>query len=608
MKATLTDLMTSRRFAPFFFTQFLGAFNDNVFRQGLILVIASGAVTATSANTLNNIGLALFILPFFLFSALAGQIADKYEKSMLLRRIKFAEVLIMLAGAAGFLFDAVYFLLAILFCMGLQSAFFGPIKYSIIPQHLSDRELVAGNALVEMGTFMAILLGSVAGVVLKMEGMEQWLAPLAVVSLALLGFLFARAIPAAVPAHPDLRLDWHLLRETGRILGYAREVRSVWVCVLGISWFWFLGAAYTTQLKAYVDDYLYGTEGLYALLLATFSVGIGAGSFLCEKLSGRRVELAMVPVGALGLTLFGVDMFFSYHNLTILGPMDSGDFVTLSGGLRVMADLFGIGVFGGFYIVPLFAYIQHRSNPRFLSRIIAANNILNALLMVLSAVAGIVLVGMLEWSIPRFFLALAVANLLVAAYLCRLMPLFLARLSIWLVTRLRYSVKTVANDSLPDTGPVLLVCSCWRETDALLLAGTVRRPVRFVMPRPMYEKTSFRWALAPTGVHVVDDAGKQKEDGPSCEQWVQTALQNDEVVCLLTTREPVAVSATLGTTDEEEDSAAFIPVIPLTVSHNGADVMGRTRVEISIGRTAALPLRCLAARCEKILAREGGNP
>ena len=283
MKKGLFSLLASRRFGPFFFTQFLGAFNDNVFRQALILLIASGAVTAVSVNTLNNVALALFILPFFLFSALAGQVADKYDKASLVRKIKFVEVCIMSAAAVGFFFDAVYFLLGVLFCMGLQSTFFGPIKYSIIPQQLDDKELVSGNALVEMGTFLAILLGSISGVLLKMDGVGDGVVAITVVALALLGYLAARGIPSAPAADDGLKINWNLWKETWHIVGYAREVKSVWMCVLGISWFWFLGAAYTTQLKVYVDDYLLGTDGLYAVLLGTFSIGIGLGSFLCEN-------------------------------------------------------------------------------------------------------------------------------------------------------------------------------------------------------------------------------------------------------------------------------------------------------------------------------------
>ena len=567
MKASLTDLMTSKRFAPFFFTQFLGAFNDNVFRQALILLIATGVVTGVSVNTLNNVGLALFILPFFLFSAIAGQLADKYEKSMLLRRIKFAEILIMCAGAIGFYFDAVYFLLAVLFCMGLQSTFFGPIKYSIIPQHLNDKELVSGNALVEMGTFLAILLGSIAGVVLKMEGTGEWVAPTAVIVIAMLGFFAARQIPAAAPAEPSLKMDWNLLRETGRILGHAREVHSVWISVLGISWFWFLGAAYTTQLKVYVDNYLHGTEGLYAFLLATFSIGIGLGSFLCEKMSGRRVELGLVPLGSIGLSVFGIDLFFSYQGLSDATNVGIQQFLSQPGGLRILIDLLGVGVFGGFYIVPLFAIVQHRSDPRHLSRIIAANNILNALLMVCSAITGIVLVGFLELTIPQFFLVLALANVLVAAYIYTVVPEFLIRLLIWMLTHTIYRVKHDGLDNIPEEGPCVLVCNHVSYVDALIMAGAIRRPVRFVMFKPIYDMPVLNYIFRTGKAIPIDSKTRNPQIYDQAFERIAAELDAGEVVCIF----PEGKLTTDGEIDEFRNGIEKIiarnpvPVVPMAL-------------------------------------------
>lgn len=567
MKASLTDLMTSKRFAPFFFTQFLGAFNDNVFRQALILLIATGVVTGVSVNTLNNVGLALFILPFFLFSAIAGQLADKYEKSMLLRRIKFAEILIMCAGAIGFYFDAVYFLLAVLFCMGLQSTFFGPIKYSIIPQHLNDKELVSGNALVEMGTFLAILLGSIAGVVLKMEGTGEWVAPTAVIVIAMMGFLAARQIPAAAPAEPSLKMDWNLLRETGRILGHAREVHSVWISVLGISWFWFLGAAYTTQLKVYVDNYLHGTEGLYAFLLATFSIGIGLGSFLCEKMSGRRVELGLVPLGSIGLSVFGIDLFFSYQGLSEATNVGIQQFLSQPGGLRILIDLLGVGVFGGFYIVPLFAFVQHRSDPRHLSRIIAANNILNALLMVCSAITGIVLVGFVELTIPQFFLVLALANVLVATYIYTVVPEFLIRLLIWMLTHTIYRVKHDGLDNIPEEGPCVLVCNHVSYVDALIMAGAIRRPVRFVMFKPIYDMPVLNYIFRTGKAIPIDSKTRNPQIYDQAFERIAAELDAGEVVCIF----PEGKLTTDGEIDEFRNGIEKIiarnpvPVVPMAL-------------------------------------------
>ena len=426
-ESSLLRLLGARRFMPYFCTQFLGAFNDNVFRQALILLITSGVVTAVAPNTLNNIALFLFILPFFLFSALAGQFADKFEKGMLIRRIKLAEVCIMVLAAVGFWFDAVWFLLGVLFCMGFQSTCFGPLKYSIMPQHLPQQELVSGNALVQQGTYIAILLGSIIGVVLNVEAAPGWWVPAGLLTIAVLGLIAAWFIPEAPPASPELRIDWNLWRETLNIVSFAREVRPVWFSVLGISWFWFLGAAYTTQLKVFVDDYVIGTEMVYALLLATFSIAIGVGSVLCDKFTRGNVELGLVPIGAVGVSLFSADLYLSWQGLPgeMLGV---AAFLAEPAGWRVMVDLAGVGIFGGLYIVPLFTFVQHRSRSDRLARIIAALNIMNAFFMVLAAVAGITFIGILGISIPGFFLLLAGLNLLVTGIVLTRVPDFIARL------------------------------------------------------------------------------------------------------------------------------------------------------------------------------------
>ncbi len=618
MKKGLFSLVASRRFGPFFFTQFLGAFNDNVFRQALILLIASGVVTGLSVNTLNNVALALFIVPFFLFSALAGQVADKYDKATLVRKIKFAEICIMSVAAVGFYFDAVYFLLGVLFCMGLQSTFFGPIKYSIIPQHLDDKELVSGNALVEMGTFLAILLGSISGVLLKMEGVGDGVVATTVVGLALLGYLSARAIPSAPAADSELKLNWNLFKETWHIVGYAREVKSVWMCVLGISWFWFLGAAYTTQLKVYVDDYLLGTDGLYALLLGTFSIGIGLGSFLCEKLSGKRVELGLVPLGSIGLSLFGIDLFFSYAGLQGTEQVDIAGFLQQAGGYRVLIDLLGIGVFGGFYIVPLFAFIQHRSNPKHLSRIIAANNILNALLMVLSAAAGIVLIGLLELTVPQFFLALALANILVASYIYTVVPEFLIRLLVWMLTHTMYRVKHEGMDKIPEEGACVLVCNHVSYVDALLLAGAIRRPVRFVMFKPIYDMPVLNYIFRTGKTIPIDSKSRNPEIYERAFERIREELAEGEVVCIF----PEGKLTGDGEVDEFKAGIEKIiadtpvPVVPMALSglwgsffsHKGGKALTRlprrfwSRIKLNVG-DAVLPGEVQAADLrERVLA------
>ena len=599
MSTSVFSLLVKRRFGPFFFTQFLGAFNDNVFRQALILLIASGVVAGTEVNTLNNVALALFILPFFLFSALAGQLADKYDRAMLVRRIKLVEIFIMTFAAVGFFFNAVYFLLAVLFCMGLQSTFFGPIKYSIIPQHLPSRELVSGNALVEMGTFLAILLGSISGVLLKMDAADPLIVSTVVVGLAALGYLAARGIPKAPAADPGMKINWNLWRETWHIVGYAREVKSVWMCVLGICWFWFLGAAYTTQLKVYVDDYLFGTDGLYALLLGTFSVGIGLGSYLCEKMSGHRVELGLVPLGSIGLSAFGIDLFFSYAGLPKDVSVDIAAFLQQPAGWRVMVDLLGIGVFGGFYIVPLFALIQQRSNPSHLARIIAANNILNSLFMVGSAVAGIVLVGVLDLTVPEFFLVLSLANVLVAAYIYTRVPEFLIRLLVWMLTNVLYRIKEQGMENIPDEGPCLLVCNHVSYVDALLLGGAVRRPVRFVMAKPIYDLPLLNYIFRTGKAIPIDSKERNPEIYQQAFERINEELADGQVVCIFPegklTRDGELAEFKTGM--EKIVNENRIPVIPMALSglwgsffsHKGGPALTRlpkrfwSRVKLNVG-------------------------
>jgi len=599
MSASVFSLLVKRRFGPFFYTQFLGAFNDNVFRQALILLIASGVVAGTEVNTLNNVALALFILPFFLFSALAGQLADKYDRAMLVRRIKLVEVFLMTFAAVGFFFNGVYFLLAVLFCMGLQSTFFGPIKYSIIPQHLPSRELVSGNALVEMGTFLAILLGSVSGVLLKMDAADPLIISAVVVGLAALGYLAARGIPKAPAADPGMKINWNLWRETWRIVGYAREVKSVWMCVLGICWFWFLGAAYTTQLKVYVDDYLFGTDGLYALLLGTFSIGIGLGSYLCEKMSGHRVELGLVPLGSIGLSAFGIDLFFSYAGLPKDVSVDIAAFLQQPAGWRVMADLLGIGVFGGFYIVPLFALIQQRSNPSHLARIIAANNILNSLFMVGSAVAGIVLVGVLDLTVPEFFLVLSLANVLVATYIYTRVPEFLIRLLVWMLTNVLYRIKEQGMENIPDEGPCLLVCNHVSYVDALLLGGAVRRPVRFVMAKPIYDLPLMNYIFRTGKAIPIDSKERNPEIYQQAFERINEELADGQVVCIFPEGKLTQDGelAEFKTGMEKIVNENRVPVIPMALSglwgsffsHKGGPALTRlpkrfwSRVTLNVG-------------------------
>lgn len=428
-------LLGTRRFLPFFVTQLLGAFNDNVFKQALVLAILYKLGTTADVSLLVNLCALLFILPFFLFSALGGQFGEKYEKAWLIRRIKFAEILIMLVGAAGMLLGNLSLLLVVLFCMGTQSALFGPVKYSILPQQLRSDELVGGNALVEMGTFLAILAGTITAGVLMSGGDYAIRVSVAVVLLAMIGYLASRKIPFSLAALPSLRLDWNLLRQSLRImrLGLGQQ-RSVSRAMVGNSWFWFLGAVYLTQIPAFSRDLLQGDEGVVTLILAVFSIGIALGSMLCERLSRHRVELGLVPLGSIGLTLFGVLLW--WHATGVPAASEIRDWTALLAEPRawwVLIDILGLGTFGGFYIVPLYALIQSRTALEERSRVVAANNILNALFMVISAIFSILILTVAGLSIPQLFLAVALLNVLVAGWIFSSVPEFAVRFRLWLL-------------------------------------------------------------------------------------------------------------------------------------------------------------------------------
>lgn len=431
------SLLGTRRFAPFFIAQFLGAFNDNLFKNALVVLLTFQAAswTTLAPEILTNLAAGIFILPFFIFSATAGQLADKYDKAGMARLVKLIEMLIMVVAALGFFMHSLTVLLGALFLLGLHSTLFGPVKYAILPQHLSEDELVGGNALVESGTFVAILVGTLAGGLLAGAGVHpSWIA-LAGLLVAAAGYLASRAIPAAPAPVPGLAINLNPIAETWRNIGFARQNRSVFVSILGISWFWLYGALFLAQFPVYAKSVLGGDEVSVTLLLATFTVGIGLGSMLCERLSGRHVELGLVPLGSLGLTLFGVDLLFASPATQPVGaPLTIAALLAAPSTWRVLFDLVGLGVFGGFFIVPLYVLIQLRSAAEHRARIIAANNILNALFMVVGALTAAALLGN-GLSIPRLFCAAALGNALVAIYLGWRVPEFMWRFSAWLRAR-----------------------------------------------------------------------------------------------------------------------------------------------------------------------------
>lgn len=533
------QLLGQKRFGPFFLTQFLGAFNDNVFKQALITLIVYKLGSEMlqqndwDAKTLINLCAALFILPFFLFSATAGQFADKLEKSTLIRNVKLLEIIIMMAAAIGFTSNNIPLLMGVLFLMGTQSTIFGPVKYGILPQVLSEQELTGGNGLVESGTYLAILIGTLFGTMLiaNFDAGPMWTAGVLML-VAMAGYVASLAVPQAEATAPELKINWNPLSESWRILKFAAQERTILLSILGISWFWFLGAVYMTQLPIYAQINLGGSPEVYTLLLILFSVGIGVGSLLCEKLSSHHVEIGLVPFGSIGLTIFGVDLFFAavepLEGETLRSAME---FWNTSGSGRVIADVILIGIFGGLYSVPLYAIVQARTDPKYVSRVIAANNILNAFFMVGSAGLAIGLLS-IGFTIPELFLTVAILNAVVAFYIFRQVPLFLVRFIIWILLHTLYRLKRVNIEKLPESGPAVIVSNHVSFVDPLILAGSITTPSRFVMYYKIYNQFGLKWFFRT--VRTIPIAGV-KEDPEMFEQAfedVHKALQNGDIVTL----------------------------------------------------------------------------
>jgi 1-acyl-sn-glycerol-3-phosphate acyltransferase len=481
-------LLKTRRFGPFFATQFLGAFNDNLFKNALVVLLTFNAAqwTTLKPELLANLAAGIFILPFFLFSATAGQLADKYDKATLARLVKVLEIVIMLVAGTGFWLHSLPVLMGALFLLGLHSTLFGPVKYAILPQHLREEELIGGNALIEAGTFVAILLGTlVGGLVAGLGDGTVWITAGGLI-VAVAGYLASRGIPTAPAPEPTLRVNPNPITETWRNVGFARENRTVFLSILGISWFWLYGALLLAQFPAYAKNVLGGTEASVTLLLGIFTLGIGIGSLLCERLSAKQVEIGLVPFGSIGLTAFGLDLAFASPSTAPAQALGLAALLSAPGTLHVLFDLFAIGLFGGFFIVPLYALVQLRSAEAHRARIIAANNIMNALFMVVGAGAAAGLLGA-GLSIPALFGVAALCNAAVAVFIYGLVPEFLLRFVVWMLVHSIYRLEKRDIERIPHDGPALLICNHVSFVDALVITAACRRPIRFVMDHHIFK-------------------------------------------------------------------------------------------------------------------------
>lgn len=531
-------LLKYKRFGPFFWTQFWGAFNDNLYKNALVILIAFRASSEEEAGFWSNLAAGFFILPFFLFSPLAGQVSDKFNKDKLIRIIKFAEIIIMALGAGALISGDPVFMITVLFLMGAQSAFFGPIKYAILPQTLHSYELVAGNAMVEMGTFLAILLGTIAGGIAA--GFNILSAAVGVILFAIIGYISSRRIPLAEASSPQLKITYNFFKELSDIFKISKSIRSVHLSIMGISWFWFYGAAFLSQLPSFTKYFIHGNETVGTFFLAIFSLSIGLGSIACEKLSRGDIELGLVPFGAFGLSLFAFDLYWmDFPSLStqitltdfimqILTSPTSGVGFSL---LRIVLDFAMIGIFGSFYTVPLYALVQKRSESGSRSRLIAWLNIQNSVFMVFSAIMGIILykIGL---NTVQIFGVLAVLNFIVALYIFSIIPEFLFRFYLWILANTIYRVRITGRDLIPSSGAALIVANHVSFIDWFIITAACRRPVRFVMDHNYFFMPIIKWFFILAKIIPIAPAKENPEIKEKSFELISRELNDGQLVCI----------------------------------------------------------------------------
>lgn len=531
-------LLRQRRFAPYFIVQALGAFNDNVYRQAIIGLLFYLGLDADQRGLYATLAPAIFIAPYFLFSALAGQVAEKLEKHRLIVITTAMEIGIMSLAAVGFVTTSLPLLLVALFATGVQSTLFGPVKYSVLPSILKPEELTGGNGLVEMGTSISILCGMITGgLIFHLAGTHgPVVAATAIIALAVTGNLVARLIPPMDAGEPGLAIGWNPVPESIKALRLAKQQLAVRNAILGVSWFWFFGTIITSLLPVWAERNLGGLADsslLYIFALALFSIGTGTGSLLCEKLSGRTVEIGLVPLGAFGMSAFLLDLYFARPGSAPVGGLDVAGFLAQPGSTRIIIDLLGIGFATGLFVVPLFALIQSRTPNNQMARVFAALNIQNSGFIVAAAGVGLLTQQLLGWNAPQLLLALAIANALVALWIFSIVPEFAMRFASWLMVRTLYRLRVRGvEEHVPDEGAALLVCNHVSYMDALILAAVVPRPVRFVMYYKIFNIPFMNWIFRTAKAIPI---ASPKEDAALLQRAFDTvdeALANGELVLI----------------------------------------------------------------------------
>ena len=532
-------LLKLRRFLPLFVTQFLGAFNDNLYKAGLVALFTFTILVAEEHENIYVIAAqGLLSLPFFLFSATAGTLADYFEKSRLITYVKYGELAIAILIALTFLLKLPILMLGVLFLLGTQSAFFGPLKFSILPQHLDNTEIVGGNGVVEMGTFVAILLGTIIGTQLvgtEQERNVEYVMPVAltvvIIVVAVVGLISSYFIPKA-RSHMDSKPNWNPVTVTIDLLRIASERRSVMRSILGVAWFWSLGAVYLAQFPNLTEDYLHGTKSVFTLLLSVITISIALGSLTCEKLSRKRVEMGLVPIGAFFISVIGIDLFFALNAIPEVDPRGIIGFLQTPSSYRVLIEMICIGFFMGVYVVPLQTLIQVRTPVDRRARVVAANNVMNAALVVCGALWSLLWIEAFKWNIPSLFLFMSIFNAVVSVYIFLQVPEFTMRFVVWMLSHSLYRVDHTGIDLVPEKGGALIASNHVSYIDALVLAGAVRRPIRFVMAKDVYDTPVLNYLFRACRTIPIAPKSSDPETYNKAFEDIEKALEEGDLLCI----------------------------------------------------------------------------
>ncbi|MBQ4833033.1 MFS transporter [Pseudoalteromonas sp. MMG010] len=530
-----SSLLKSKLFLPLFITQFFSALNDNVYKQSILLLLIFQAANVADGALYSNLAAGLFILPFFLFSGLAGQLAEKNEKSHLIRKVKLAEIPIMLLGAISILTQMVPLMLLTVFIMGLQSTFFGPLKYAILPQHVCAKKLTKANGLVESGTFVAILLGTIFGTYFITQHSGELYISIAIICLAILGYFSSRFIPIAQANNTHISVSYNIVSSTKDVFkALNQQTESVKKSVLGISWFWLIGAVILTSLPNYVKHIMGGDELVVTAALVVFSLSIAIGSIACEKLSRSRIELGIVPFGALLISLFlyllSQSAPISSYNLVQDTALTLNQILNTGDMLWHFVWMSGVGIAAGFYTVPLYALIQQRTNEDSRSRVIAANNVVNALFMVASAILSIVTLSVLQWSISQLVLLLAGLNLVISIYIYTKVPEFFLRFIIYILAICMYRVRTDGAHHIPNEGAAVVVANHVSFVDWMFILAASSRPIRFVVFAPIYYSPALHWLFKAAKAIPIDSEKANPKAFNKAFDNIAQALDDGELV------------------------------------------------------------------------------